>query len=212
MVVRASQDIGPDTEITSWYKQIDPAMCEERAKKFKHWGFECDCAICQDHRNTEAVALWKRKTLRNAIVKHLDRKGEEAKVEIALDQLADTYTIPATEVPRVCIWDLELHLAERYAERKKHFKAVEYALRALGSLGYVVEGGNLPRSSGTDKPLVIKHWGLMFNSLIECWILLAGAYRLVAPDLEAQAKDYSRVTYKICMGEDETFEEMYGSV
>lgn len=212
MVIRASQDLGPDTEITFWYKQLDPAMCESRGKKFKHWGFECDCAICQDHENTEAVVLRKRKTLRNAIEKHLDHKGEEAKVEIALDQLADTYTIPATEVPRVCIWKLELQLAERYAERKKHFTAVEYALRALGSLGYVVEGGNLPRSSDTDKPLVIKHWGLIFNSLIEGWMLLAGAYRLVAPDLEAQAKDYAKVTYKICLGEDETFEEMYGPI
>lgn len=187
-------------------------MCESRSKKFKHWGFECDCAICKDHDNTDAVALWKRKTLRNAIVKHLDHKGEEATIETALDQLADTYTIPATEVPRVCIWELELQLAERFAERKKHFKAVEYALRALRSLGYVVEGGNLPRSSGTDKPLVIKRWGLMFNSLIECWMLLSGAYRFVAPDLEAQAKDYAKITYRISIGEDETFEEMYGSV
>ena len=213
MVIRASQDLGLDTEINFWYKQLDPAMCESRSKKFKHWGFECDCAICQDHEKTKAAVLWKRKNLRDAIEKHLDHKGQEAKTEIALDQLADTYTTPAPEVPRVCIWELELQLAERYAERKKHFKAVEYALRALGSLGYVVEGGNLPRSSeDANKPLVIKHWGLIFNSLIECWMLLAGAYRLVAPDLEAQAKEYAKVTYKICIGEDETFEEMYGSV
>lgn len=218
MVIRASQDIGPDTEITFWYKQLDPAMCESRAKKFKHWGFECDCVICRDHGNTEAVVLRKRKVLRDTIVEHLDHKhkGEEAKLEIVLDMLADTYTKPATEVPRVCIWDLELQLAELYAERKKHLKAVEFALRALGSLGYVVEGGKLPRSSSssdtdTNKPLVIKHWGLIFDSLIDCWMLLAGAYRVVAPDLEAQAKDYAKVTYKICIGEDETFEEVYGS-
>jgi hypothetical protein len=43
-------------------------------------------------------------------------------------------------------------------------------------------------------------------------MLLAGAYHLLAPDLETQAEEYARVSYKICVGKDETFDEIYGKL
>jgi hypothetical protein len=60
--------------------------------------------------------------------------------------------------------------------------------------------------------VVVKHWGLIEDRLIECWMLLSGAYHLVAPDPGSQAKEYARISYKICVGEDETFEEVYGKL
>lgn len=211
LVIRAAQDLSPDTEIVFWYKPLPVDMCEPRHMKFQHWGFECDCAICQDHQRTDATILSKRKSLRAAALKNLDTRKHEAKIEVILDDLVNTYTLPATEIPRVCIWELEFYLAERFAEKKKHFKTVEYALRALGSLRYVIEGGKLPRSSHSDKhqPLVVKRWGLMVNHLMDCWMVLTGAYRCVAPDLEVQARDYAKLTYKTSIGEDETFYETY---
>jgi hypothetical protein len=48
--------------------------------------------------------------------------------------------------------------------------------------------------------------------LTDCWMLLSGAYHFVAPDLEVQAEEYARISYKICIGEDETFDETYGKL
>ena len=44
---------------------------------------------------------------------------------------------------------------------------------------------------------------------IKCWMLLSNAYYLVAPDLETQAEEYARISYKICVCEDETFDETW---
>jgi hypothetical protein len=95
-----------------------------------------------------------------------------------------------------------------YSEQDQPQKAIECGLRALESLGFVIEGGRLPSAQNT--PLVVKKWGLIVDLLVNCWMLLASAYCQVAPELEAQAEDYAKATYKICVGEDETFHETYG--
>ncbi len=43
-------------------------------------------------------------------------------------------------------------------------------------------------------------------------MLLSSAYYLVAPDLETQAEEDARISYRICVGEDETFGETYGKL
>jgi hypothetical protein len=40
-------------------------------------------------------------------------------------------------------------------------------------------------------------------------MLLSGTYYWVAPDLEMQAEQYARISYKICVGEEETFDEKF---
>jgi hypothetical protein len=52
----------------------------------------------------------------------------------------------------------------------------------------------------------------MEDLLTERWMLLFGAYHLVAPVLEAQAEQYARISYKICVGEDEAFDKTYGKL
>lgn len=52
----------------------------------------------------------------------------------------------------------------------------------------------------------------MNDHLIDCWVHLANAYNLVAPDLAFQARGYAKLFYRICVGEDESFDEAYGAV
>ena len=52
----------------------------------------------------------------------------------------------------------------------------------------------------------------MEDGLIKCWMLLSDAYHLVAPDLERQAEEYAKISYRICVSEDETFEETYSKL
>jgi hypothetical protein len=168
--------------------------------------------MCQDEQTTKKSALAKRKRLHADLRKYF-RSGTRAniaKIESILAAMADTYRRSASEVPRLCLWNPQMALTQMYMLQKRPVKAIDSALRVLASLGYVIEGGNLPRVSGT--PLVVNQWGLMEIRLIECWMLLSSAYHLVAPDLEIQAEQYARISYKICIGEDETFDETYGAL
>ncbi|OQU93599.1 SET domain-containing protein [Cladophialophora immunda] len=212
MIVRATRDLAPDTEITFWYHMPDPIRYEERQKKFRHWDFKCDCIICQDDETTKKSVWQKRKSLRADAQKYLNsgKKSDAARIETILVAITATYPRPASEAPRLCVWDVQLALAKMYLDHQQTVKAVEVGLRSLESLGYVIDGGRLPRTVGT--PMAVKQWGLMEDRLIECWMLLSRAYSLVAPDLESQATGYARTSYKICVGEDESFDETYGRI
>ena len=211
MVVRATQDIAPDTEITFWYQAPAADSYSERQKKLRHWGFKCSCAICRDDQ-TAMESVVKRRGLKAEVLKYVQLRNKTApsRIETLLATMAKTYRRPAAEVPRLSIWDLQLSLAGIYMQQDQPKNAVDSALRALQSLGYVIDGGNLPRILGM--PMVIKQWGVMMDSLVNCWMLLSAAYKLVAPDLEAQAERYARISYSICVGEDETFEDSYGKL
>lgn len=209
MMVRATRDLAANTEITFWYHLPIENEYNERQKHFRQWNFKCDCVMCRDDQITEKSVWAKRKRLRADLLKCVmsGKRKDAAKIETFIATMASTYNRPAFEVPRLSIWDPQLALAKMYTQQGQTVKAIDSALGVLTSLGYVVEGGKLPRTSSA--PMVVKQWGLMLDLLAECWMLLAAAYHLLAPDLEAQAEEYARISYKICVGEDETFNETY---
>lgn len=86
-------------------------------------------------------------------------------------------------------------------------KAIKSGLKALESLGFVIYGGHL-----SDSQLEVKTWGLMSDGVVGCWMLLGRAYRDVALGLEVQAVEYARISYRICVGEDDTFDGTYGKL
>lgn len=129
------------------------------------------------------------------------------KIEDAVMSLAGTYCRPAYEVPRLALDSPYLSLAAIYASSQKFEKAVQFGLMSLESLGFVIKGGNIPRVS--DAPLVIQRWGLMTDGVVGCWMILCCAYHELAPILASQAEGYARVSYRICVGEDETFDSTY---
>jgi hypothetical protein len=212
MMVRATHDLAANTEITFWYHMPVENEYDERQKQFRQWNFKCDCIMCRDNQMTEKCVWAKRKALRADLQKCFlsGKRGDAAKIETIITTMASTYNRPAFKVPRLSMWDPQLALAKMYTHQRQPVKAIDSALGVLTSLGYVVDGGKLPRTSRT--PMVVKQWGLMLDRLIECWMLLADAYHLLAPDLETQAEEYARISYKICVGEDETFDETYGKL
>lgn len=209
MVVRATQDLASNTEITFWYQSPLNNDSKEKQMDLRHWGFKCDCVICQDIQRTENSVLTTRKELRAGLRKEFQcrKRPNTTKIEATFSMLEETYRQPASEVPRLSLWSPYLTLAMVYATHHQPQKAIEFALKTLESLGYVVEGGHLPHALGT--PLLVKKWGLMTDGLVGCWMSLSSAYRQIAPDLVAQAEGYARITYRICVGEDETFDETY---
>lgn len=208
MIVRASRDLPSNTEITFWYKSPISRDPKEFPLNLQHWGFKCDCILCQEAQSASSSVL----STRNRISADLQRlfktpKMNLRKIEDRISNLAGTYSQPASEVPHLTLDSAYLSLAAIYASSRKLEKSVEFALKTLESLGFVIKGGNLPRVS--NAPLVVKKWGLMNDGVVGCWMILCFAYRELAPTLASQAERYARVSYKICVGEDETFDKTY---
>jgi hypothetical protein len=206
MIVRATKDLPVDTELVTWY-QIPRANHSELQAKLADWGFNCECEMCQDYRDTEESVLSRRLSLRDDCSKCADM----AEMESLLQAIDDTYSRPGFEIPRLAVYDTSLVLARSYMNKMDAYKTIQWALKVLSSLGFVIEGGNVPRIGDPPKLMVVHQWGLMLGVCIESWLMLAIAYFHVAPDLESQAWDCARLAYKICTGQDETFEETYGS-
>lgn len=83
-------------------------------------------------------------------------------------------------------------------------KVIQSMKNGLQDLGYDID---LPESSG--RSIQIRKWEMMTAYLVLGWMALVNAYNVMVPDLAAQAKEYSKLVYKICEGEDEIFEEAY---
>jgi hypothetical protein len=208
MTVRASRDLPPNTEITFWYKSPMTRDPKESPVNLQHWGFKCDCLLCQDTRSASRSVL----SNRNRISSDLRRlfktsKMNLRKIEDKISTLASTYCRPASEVPRLALDSPYLSLAAIYASSRNHKKAVEFGLMCLESLGFVVKGGKIPHVS--EVPLVVQKWGLMTDGVVGCWMILCSSYQELAPILASQAEEYARVSYRICVGEDETFDRTY---
>ncbi|KAE8350677.1 hypothetical protein BDV28DRAFT_150698 [Aspergillus coremiiformis] len=206
MILRATQPLPPNTELTIGYKTPTPCDYAEQQQKLQHWDFECDCAICEDLRTTPNPMLAERKHLQREILSRFQTPSlvEKFSVDSLLHQMARTYLQPAVKVPRLPFWDPLLGLAEIYILLKDPVRAIKAVLRALRSLGFVVDGGDpLARS------LHIAKWGLIVEPLVDCWMVLVSCYAVVAPLLKPRALYYAQLTYKICIGEDGSFFDSY---
>lgn len=214
MVVRATRDLPVNTELTFWYKAPLDYGNETEHLDLRHWGFECSCIICQDLHETERINLTKRRQLMANLVKAFQtlsrtrtQSATIAKIEQTVATLEKTYSRQSSEVPRLGIWKAYLSLAAVNATSGQQQNAIDFAFKTLESLGYAIEGGQLPHTPGVT--LLVKRWGLMMDGLVGCWMILCRMYCDTAPELADQAEEYARTTYKICVGEDDTFGETY---
>jgi hypothetical protein len=49
----------------------------------------------------------------------------------------------------------------------------------------------------------------MTDHAVDCWLILSYSYLFIAPELAFQAESYARISYKIWVGEDETFDKSF---
>lgn len=213
MIVRASRDMEAGTEITFWYKPPgDTKSAKDLDEVHKHWDFVCGCAICLDARATSAAILMKRQKLTEDVKRafHFDTPTapqiELERIERLLDTLSQTYTQPAKDVPRLPLWDLQLVMTRIYASQNKVGKTMELAVKVLTSLGFVVVGADTSQTLFT-----IVRWGLLTSNLVETFLHVRTAFTAMkAVKDSARAEEYAKTTYKILVGEDESFDATYG--
>lgn len=107
MVVRATQDLAPNTEVHFLYKSPFDSEPGTKENDFRHWGFRCSCAICEDLNATKNIVLAKRKRLRGEVLRtfQVSEKLNAAKAWDGISKLEETYPRPASDVPRLSLWD-----------------------------------------------------------------------------------------------------------
>lgn len=209
-LVHTTRDLPADTELVFWYHCPDGGSYQETQKKLQNWCFTCDCAICLDLKKTPEKLLKRRNTLLRDLKEVLKGPGKVdlAKAERLLAAAEQTYKFPPSKVPRLRLWDPYLLMTRLYAAQNNPPKVVALGLKVLNCLGFVIKGANIPVLPTVQ--FEIMQWGLMVDGVLETWLHLWTAYAIVAPSLYQKMEENAKLAYKMCVGEDVTFEKSYG--
>lgn len=214
-IVRATRNIPAGEELAFWYQHPENTGYKKRQEKLQHWGFECTCAICADDKKISKQSLKLRDNLIGDLKAAFSAPNGPniAKAERVLAALEKTYKKPATEVPRLALWGPYFVLLKLHAAKYQPEKVVNSARNFFASLGFLlidklVSGAAKP----TCRPFQVEQWGLMVDPVIEVWMVLWTAYAIVAPELASMAEACAKTAYKICVGEDSTFDGKVGGL
>ena len=215
LILRATRNIPAGQEISFWYAppKADHSF-DTTQEKVQNWNFTCSCEICSHDRETSIKKKKKRAALLKewgVAAKHVVGETGLAHMESLLAAIEQTYTAPAAMAPRLALWDPYLALTRVYVSNEGPERTITTAWKVLAALGFVVKRD----SSSIFTHFEVEQWGLMVDPLIETWIHLWLSYELLRPRqpmLGARAEQYAKITYRICVGEDESFEEKVGNV
>jgi hypothetical protein len=223
-ILRAAQDIPAHTELTHPYRI--PAATdhdyEKTQQELRSYGFICECSLCVDAKRTSEDVMSERARLRNDLLMAFSTgvsKGsfdcarvDTARIEQLLGMLAMTYPKSAQEVPRTGMWDPYLALTRMYNILGRVEKVVWASLKTMEMLGFNITGAQVHLKSSDSHVIVIEKWGLVVDYLVECWLMIWTAYASLGDFERADmARAFASVSYRIVVGEDETFEETYGA-
>ncbi|CAO2647207.1 Nn.00g081290.m01.CDS01 [Neocucurbitaria sp. VM-36] len=210
MIIRATQDLEPGTELTFWYQSPNGLSGKAMQEKLKSWDFTCTCAICQDEKETKASVFAERRKLMDKLKRACDSPSphgiQTSTAERLLKALNDTYARPADEVPRLLLWDPQLLLARVYSARDNMTKVLKSVHETLTLLGFIVAG-----LDATSTSFRVVKWGLMMDHLVEAFLHARTAFEAIQGwENSKRAEEYARTAYKIVVGENTSFESIYG--
>lgn len=209
-VVRATRALPANTELVWAYHEVSEDPVQTR-QALANWGFVCSCGLCAEAARTPEKVRRRRELLRTDLRACVMVKNPDAidvpKAERLVAAADATYKTGPVEAPRESLCGLQLMVARVHKNRGEAAKVVGAALGVLGLLGFEVKGAQVPR--GKEEFEVVR-WGSMAHGVVETWVQLWVAYATVAPELCADAESCARICYKICVGEDETFDDSYG--
>lgn len=174
----------------------------------RSWGFACTCAICLD--NTATVVA-ERHRIRDA-ASRLFVPGSTLintrKASKLVDKLEATYTRPAHEVPRILLWDLQAALATAYIDKKQWADALAWARKALISIGFLVAGAD-----ALGHEFKVLQWGQSCDQLMDTFLVLCTVFLHTGLPKNAEyAYACAKMSFRIAVGEDDTFENIYPSM
>ena len=210
MIVRAARDLPAGSKLTfSYWKNVgkrpeDPSILNEKLQH--HWGFQCTCSICVVHRELSPPIKNRRSRLLKEF--HDVPKTNLKKKKEVIQQLEDTYSHPATEVPRAMMWLPLFSLVPMYAtcKHKNIEKLVDQVLSTFSNAGYVIRGAKLMNVEDHLGTITVERWGLLDKGATSAWLALRNAYKAVGDAERAeQAKEFGRISWMLLVGEDFSF-------
>jgi len=209
MIVRATQDLAPGSEITFWYQLPDGYLKTMQKKLEPGWGFTCDCAICEHEKGTKPTVVAQRRKLLDELKRTSHQSAQHninlTKMERLLTTVDNSYSCPADEVPRLLLWDPQLFLARIYLVQKKMVKALGALHKVFALLGFTVIG-----LDSTPTVFQVVKWGLVVDHLVEAFLVVRRAFEWNRAYGDAEtAEAYAKTVYKIVVGEDTSFESTY---
>lgn len=217
MLIRASQDIAPNTELEFSYIVI-PAENHDYhkvQKELRHWEFLCECTLCVDAKFTPGDVIRKREMLFGALDCTLgEERTDVVQTERLMLQLEETYNDEGNSrnVPRTGAWKHYFLLAIHYAKvLAQPHKVIRATIKALEMLGFEIEDGEVIPELSEKSVLKVTNWGKVVDEVFDCLIMVWTAFALLGEGERAdQARELAVVAYHIVVGEDETFEGSCG--
>lgn len=209
MIIRAAKDLDAGSELTYSYIGL-LGTYEERHSGLKHYGFQCTCGRCLSDKEILPDCREVRVQILNSLELE-NRKLSIAKggttlgrIEKLLDDFDNTYTTPASLIPRPEIY-MELFISIRNLDSWEMFaEVVTLVCRLL-----VLSGFDL--RIGKDRFRVMR-WGSVSDLTVTSLAYMWKAYGTVNPALCHEVEGVLKTAYEIVVGERWSFEGVYGEL
>lgn len=203
MIFRAQQNIPANTELKFGYIS-GLEEYDERQKRLKHYGFDCDCQVCEADKNTSAKKMKKRLTI-VAQIRDIFEKGNANSLQTytdLLDALEATYVNPPNKEYRRAMITPLTNIITGCLRSNLPFHVMELVHRLLRALGFEIEA--------TKSLFRVIEWGFLIDEVVIALADLCDAYGAVNLYLVRDAKAAAKKCYLIMCGEDVSFEQAYG--
>lgn len=223
-IVRATQDLDPDTELLFWYQE--PRMFDsyhETQERLRSWRFKCACDLCLARKDTTRTTIQRRKALGEELKRAMGQDGSSSsrrvdvyKARKVLEQLEATYATaerqPGAMIMRLELWDPYIALGNALLVDKKHRDAIDATVLGLEALGFVIAADTARRRTApkAGKPeFRVEKWGLVNEYCVEAFLTLFHAHRVLAPELLMEIRAYVETVFSMVVGEKDTVLDVF---
>lgn len=209
MIIRAAKDLDAGSELTYSYTGL-LGTYDERQSGLEYYGFQCNCGRCLSDQKIHPDCRDARAQILNSLELE-NRKLSISKggttlgrIEQLLDDFDNTYTTPASNIPRPEIY-MELFISIRNLDSWEMFaEVVTLVCRLL-----VVSGFNI--RIGKHRFRVMR-WGSVSDLTVTSLAYMWKAYGTVNPALCHEVEGVLKTAYEIVVGERWSFEDVYGEL
>lgn len=214
-IVRASVDMEQGTELRfSYHPATELESYDDVQRGLKHWGFSCDCALCQARRATPAEVIRKRKSLYKTLKGVLEAQNTKlAKASKLLDEIKATYAASyPDELPRLEMYSPCFAMSVEYYRKGNVVKAAEMLLQGLRALSYkiaVVWRHDKAADGEAKAQFEIKRWGMAMDMVPWAFVNLHGIAQSLAPSLCPRILEYAETSYSMIVGERGSFKQTF---
>lgn len=207
------RDMKAGTELFISYSGPDPLDSYAKVQEqLRHWGFTCDCKLCEVRRITGTRVLQSRRKLVDGLVKVMSNpttRGTPRSMQL-LSRLEILY--PKIEgIPRSELIAPYLAIGSYLFSAGKTTDGVEMLVRGLEALDFKITA-NLRDGHGNPPSLEILKWGHMISIVPLAFLGMSRAYETSAPELCATVRTYAKIAYAIVVGENETVLDVFPSL